>query len=292
MRPLAHRTDHALVLATAAGNDDAFAALVARHRPRLVRYATSRCGRDLAQAEDAVQDALVRAHRAIVAGKVPADPEAWLFAIVRNRCFDLRRSARPTAELPPELPGGSPSALQALEDGERLVVALDAVGRLPRAQRAALVGRELEGRSYEELADRQATSVSAIKSLLHRARATLAQGASLPALAPLLSRLPRLGGGGGAWPAIGPDQMTGAAAVAVVTLAGAGMLGAVHPPGPPPAPSAAQARAALVAVAHRREPPPAPRRPAGDCSTLALEYGGGCGAEAIAATGERPRSRP
>jgi hypothetical protein len=133
--------------------------------------------------------------------------------------------------------------------------------------------------------------VGAIKSLLHRARTALAQGASLPALAPLLGRLPRVGGGGAAWPTLGADQMTGAAAVAVVTLAGAGMLGAVHPPGPPPAPSAAQARAALVAVAHRREPPPVPARPAGDCSTLALEYGGGCAAAALASA-ERPRSRP
>ena len=54
------RTDHSLLLATARGDEAAFAALVARHRPRLVRYATSRCGRDAGLAEDAVQDALVR----------------------------------------------------------------------------------------------------------------------------------------------------------------------------------------------------------------------------------------
>src|SRR3954463_189153 len=63
-----------------------------RHRPRLVRYATSRCGRDVGLAEDAVQDGLVRAHRAIVAGKVPVDVEAWLYPIGRNRSPDYFRA--------------------------------------------------------------------------------------------------------------------------------------------------------------------------------------------------------
>ena len=109
------RTDDSLLLATARGDEAAFAELVARHRPRLVRYATSRCGRDVGLAEDAVQDGLVRAHRAIVGGKVPVDVEAWLYAIVRNRCHDYFRAAKPTAPLPPELPGGAPSAFDVVE---------------------------------------------------------------------------------------------------------------------------------------------------------------------------------
>jgi RNA polymerase sigma factor (sigma-70 family) len=266
------RTDHALLRATARGDEAAFAELVARHRPRLVRYATSRCGRDAALAEDAVQDALVRAHRAIVAGKVPVDVEAWLYAIVRNRCHDYFRAARPTAPLPPELPGGAPSAFEVVERGERLAGALDAVDALPSAQRAALVGRELEGRSYEEIALRQATSVSAVKSLLHRARTTLAHSASLPAFAaPLLARLPR--------PRLGQllsglvaEQASGAAAVATIALAGTSALGSLHLPDPPAGPTAAQSRAALVAAAKQRRTPPRAqhRRPT---RTLGLEYG-------------------
>jgi RNA polymerase sigma-70 factor (ECF subfamily) len=250
MRPHAQRTDHALLAATAGGDQEAFAALVARHRPRLVRYATARCARDAALAEDAVQDALVRAHRAIVAGKVPVDVEAWLYAIVRNRCHDYYRAARPTAPLPPELPGGAPSAFEVVERSERLAGALDAVDALPVAQRAALVGRELEGRSYEDIAVRQATTVSAVKSLLHRARATLAHNA-LPALfAPLAARLPRLRGGqllGG----LIAEQTTGAAAIATIALAGTSALGSLHPPAPPTGPTADQSRAALATAAHR-----------------------------------------
>jgi RNA polymerase sigma factor (sigma-70 family) len=268
------RTDHSLLLATARGDEAAFAALVARHRPRLVRYATSRCGRDAGLAEDAVQDALMRAHRAIVAGKVPVDVEAWLYAIVRNRCHDYFRAAKPTAPLPPELPGGAPSAFEVVEQGERLAGALSAVERLPRAQRTALVGRELEGRSYEELARRQATTVPAVKSLLHRARATLAHQASLPAfVTPLVARLARVRPGHAGMIA---EHATGAAAVATIALAGTSALGSLHAPGPPAAPTSAQSQAALVAAAHQpRSTPGSPVRtkhaPRG-CSTQDAEY--------------------
>jgi RNA polymerase sigma factor (sigma-70 family) len=268
------RTDHSLLLATARGDEAAFAALVARHRPRLVRYATSRCGRDVGLAEDAVQDGLVRAHRAIVGGKVPVDVEAWLYAIVRNRCHDYFRAAKPTAPLPSELPGGAPSAFEVVAQGERLAGALDAVERLPRAQRTALVGRELEGRSYEELAHRQATTVAAVKSLLHRARATLAHQASLPAfVTPLMARLARVRPGH----AMGmiAEHATGAAAIATIALAGTSALGSLHAPGPPAAPTSAQSQAALVAVAHQprsTKPPVRGRHPRGGCSTQDAEY--------------------
>jgi RNA polymerase sigma factor (sigma-70 family) len=270
------RTDDSLLLATARGDETAFAELVARHRPRLVRYATSRCGRDVGLAEDAVQDGLVRAHRAIIGGKVPVDVEAWLYAIVRNRCHDYFRAAKPTAPLPPELPGGAPSAFEVVEQGERLAGALDAVERLPRAQRTALVGRELEGRSYEELARRQATSVSAVKSLLHRARATLAHQASLPAfVAPLVARVARVRPGQIAMGMIA-EHATGAAAIATIALAGTSALGSLHVPRPPAAPTSAQSQAALSAVAHQPRPAPSSPVPAKHthrgCNTQDAEY--------------------
>ncbi len=269
------RTDHALLLAAARGDEAAFATLVARHRPRLVRYATSRCGRDAALAEDVVQDGLVRAHRAIVAGKVPIDVEAWLYAIVRNRCHDYFRAARPTSPLPPELPGGAPSALEVVEQGERLAGALDAVERLPSAQRNALVGRELEGRSYEELARRQATTVPAVKSLLHRARTALAHQASMPAfVAPFIARLARVRTGQ-LVPGMVAEHATGAAAIATIALAGTSALGSLHLPGPPSAPTAAQSQAAITTAAHQPRPTTPPVRVKhhhGGCSTQDAEY--------------------
>jgi RNA polymerase sigma factor (sigma-70 family) len=275
MRDRAQSTDRALLLATARGDEAAFEALVARHRPRLLRYATSRCGRDAALAEDAVQDALVRAHRAIVAGKVPVDARAWLFAIVRNRCHDYFRAARPTAPLPPELPGGSPSAFEEVERGERLAGALDAVDRLPTAQRAAILGRELEGRSYEDIAERQSTMVAAVKSLLHRARATLAHQASLPAFAaPFVARLARIRPGQVVTGLIA-EQTTGVAAIAALALAGTNALGSLHIGAAPQAPTAAQAQEALRAAAARPEGVVAPPRLSQRaCSTMDAEYAG------------------
>ena len=273
------RTDHSLLLATARGDEAAFAALVARHRPRLVRYATSRCGRDASLAEDAVQDALVRAHRAIVGGKVPVDVQAWLFAIVRNRCHDYFRAARPTAPLPAELPGGSPSAFEEVERSERLAGALNAVDQLPAAQRAAILGRELEGRSYEDIAERQATTVPAVKSLLHRARATLAHQTTVPAFAaPLVARLARMRPGQAVLSLIA-EQTTGVAAIAAISLAGTNALGSLHLPTGARAPTAAQGQAALataakrpqgVVVAPRRDATAVAHQPT--CSTLDAEY--------------------
>jgi RNA polymerase sigma-70 factor, ECF subfamily len=269
------RTDHALLLAAARGDEAAFATLVARHRPRLVRYATSRCGRDTALAEDAVQDGLVRAHRAIVAGKVPLDVEAWLYAIVRNRCHDLFRAARPTSPLPPELPGGAPSAFDVVAQGERLAGALDAVDRLPSAQRTALVGRELEGRSYEELARRQATTVPAVKSLLHRARTALAHQASVPAfVGPFVARVARVRPGQMVLGMVA-EHATGAAAIATIAIAGTSALGSLHAPGPPAAPTVAQSQAALAAAARRPRPAGPPVRAThrhGGCSMQQAEY--------------------
>ena len=273
MRHRAQSTDRALLLATARGDEAAFATLVARHRARLVRYATSRCGRDVALAEDAVQDALVRAHRAIVAGKVPADVQAWLFAIVRNRCHDYFRASRPTAPLPPELPGGSPSAFDEVVRGERLAGALDAVDRLPTAQRAALLGRELEGRSYEDIAERQATTVAAVKSLLHRARATLAHQA-LPAFAaPFIARIARIRPGQVVTGLVA-EQTTGVAAIAALALSGTNALGSIHVGASPQAPTAAQAQAALSVAAATGAPARVvvSSRSHRGCSTLDAEY--------------------
>jgi RNA polymerase sigma factor (sigma-70 family) len=217
----------------------------------------------------------VRAHRAIVAGKVPVDVEAWLYAIVRNRCHDYFRAAKPTAPLPPELPGGAPSAFEVVEQGERLAGALSAVERLPRAQRTALVGRELEGRSYEELARRQATTVPAVKSLLHRARATLAHQASLPAfVTPLVARLARVRPGQVAMGMIA-EHATGAAAIATIALASTSAVGSLHAPGPPAAPTSAQSQAALVAAAHQprsTKPPVRAKHAQRGCSTQDAEY--------------------
>src|SRR5829696_8637434 len=71
------------------GDERAFAELVERHRDALLRYVARRFRPD--HAEDAVQEALLSAHRALIAGARPADVRAWLATIAWQRAFDLSR---------------------------------------------------------------------------------------------------------------------------------------------------------------------------------------------------------
>src|SRR4051812_12012874 len=99
---LAAMTDDTLVGLVAAGSDDAFAALDARYRRRLVRFAQGFVPGGTADAEDVVQDAMVRAVRALRNGSRPEAVGAWLHRITRNCALDLTASRRrhPVVELP------------------------------------------------------------------------------------------------------------------------------------------------------------------------------------------------
>lgn len=169
---LAAMGDSTLVNLIAAGSDDAFAALDARYRPRLVRFARGFVPGGQADAEDVVQDAMVRAVRALRNGSRPDALGPWLHRITRNCALDLHASRRrhPVVELADHAHPPAEDAEAAVERslGMRTIVA--DVGRLPDTQRSALVLRELEGRSYADIADELDTTVPAVKSLLVRAR--------------------------------------------------------------------------------------------------------------------------
>src|SRR3954471_6339956 len=86
------QTRRKLAARAGAGDERAFAALVARPRKPLLRYVARRFGPELA--EDAVQEALLSAHRALRGGTVPADVRAWLSTIAWRRALDLTRRER------------------------------------------------------------------------------------------------------------------------------------------------------------------------------------------------------
>jgi RNA polymerase sigma factor (sigma-70 family) len=169
---LAAMADETLVGLVAAGSDDAFAALDARYRRRLVRFARGFVPGGQADAEDVVQDAMVRAVRALRNGSRPEAPGPWLHRITRNCALDLTAARRrhPVVELADHAHPPTEDAGAAVERrmGVRGLVA--DVGRLPDTQRSALVLRELEGRSYADIADELDVTVPAVKSLLVRAR--------------------------------------------------------------------------------------------------------------------------
>jgi RNA polymerase sigma factor (sigma-70 family) len=244
-------SDRALAARAAGGDDGAFAELAARHRPALVRYAARRLGGSRDQAEDAVQEALVRALRALRAGKLPEAPRAWLFVIVRNCCWDLARGLPATDALGDDVsaPGTDPADRAGHHDRLERVVA--AIGELPASQRAVLVGRELEGRSYQELADRQRTTVGAVKSLLVRARRTLAAQPQLQAAgAPIALFAARIRRCLELLSAPVTDHATGVAAIATVAVTALPVTLPVGARERPPAP-------ARTVQAHARSPAPA-----------------------------------
>ena len=169
--------DEQLVRRVREGDDEAFAAIVRRHREPLVGFATKLMGGSRADAEDVVQEALVRALAGLRASTRPIAVRPWLFTIVRNRAFDhLRAPARRWTEGDGRLrlvadPGAGPA--ERAEAGEELRAVMRAIAALPARQRDALAARELGGASHVELARTMGTTVPGAKSLLVRARASV-----------------------------------------------------------------------------------------------------------------------
>lgn len=170
------RSDEALVARFRSGDADAYAVLVARYRERLIAYAR-RVLRGSDEAEDVIQDVFLRAHRALLGDDRPITLKPWLYRIAHNRCMDvLRRPAPQVDELSENHPSvlDVPSRAQAREEFDAIVAD---ICELPDQQRSALLIRELEGLSYEDLATTLDTTVGAVKSLLVRARINLAAAA-------------------------------------------------------------------------------------------------------------------
>jgi RNA polymerase sigma-70 factor (ECF subfamily) len=166
--------DADLVVRARDGEDvEAFAELVHRHRDRAYRVAL-RITRHPGDAEDVAQEALVRAWRSLPGFRGEARFSTWLYRIVTNLALNRveRRPRVADVELPDTAVRSDDPAART-EDAERLTAALAALEQLSPDQRACYVLREIEGLSYEELAEVLETSVPAVKSRLFRARQEL-----------------------------------------------------------------------------------------------------------------------
>jgi RNA polymerase sigma-70 factor (ECF subfamily) len=168
----------------AEGDSEAFARLIAPHRGALVRFADSRLGGRGDLGEDAVQEALTNGYRALATGTRPENLRAWLFTIVHNCAVNLQRSQRPVDALGENHAHVAPDTAAVVEQREWMDNLMAAIGALPDRQRQVLVGAALEGRSYQELAERHSTTIPAIKTLLHRARRHLSTGSLRHAFLP------------------------------------------------------------------------------------------------------------
>lgn len=174
--PLATLPDDELVARFRAGDDAPFDEIHRRyHRPLLAfaRRMLNATGRD---AEDVVQDAFIRAYRALRASGRPIALRPWLYTIVRNRALDELRAPERAGTFDDELALDAVPARDAAHRAEqrdemrRLVAE---IARLPERQRMALVLREFDGCSHVEAAARLHTTVAATKALIVRARSNL-----------------------------------------------------------------------------------------------------------------------
>ena len=209
--------------------EPAFEQLYRKHAREVYQYALALLANP-ADAEDVTQTTFLNAYRAFQRGERPNRPHNWLIAIAHNVCRMQWRQAqsRPNEVALDEVP--EPVALE--HEHPNLDEVLHALARLSFNQRAALVMRELEGRSYQEIAGVLDVSVGAVEALLFRARNRLRveRGAlGLLTTAPLPGSLTSfLGAGGGAaavgGAAVGADLVLKAAAVvaAGALTAGAG----------------------------------------------------------------------
>lgn len=163
------------------GDDAAFAGLVQIYQAPVFNLCYRMLG-EAGSAEDAAQEALVRAYSQLNRYD-PARPfKTWLFAIACHHCIDLLRKERKGSTgitdeplpgqtmLPDPTPG--PEEIVFQNDQKAMVQAL--LARLPPRDRSAIVMRYWYDLSYEEIADATGDTVSAVKSRLHRARLMLA----------------------------------------------------------------------------------------------------------------------
>jgi len=165
--------DLSLLLAYRAGRIEAFEAIVRRHYGALLRTAEQRCGAG-ALAEDAVQAALVRAHRYLRRGRGVENLGAWLRRVVVNCASDLLRergrAATPIAQEPESSASGA--ALR-LEGAELRGLVASAIERLPEVYRAPLALALLEGMEAKEVAAQLHDNVNSVKSRIARGRREL-----------------------------------------------------------------------------------------------------------------------
>ena len=162
-------TDGDLVRAVLAGQRERFALLVERYRDRYARYAARMLG-SVDAAEDAVQDAFVRAYDQLAQCKDPNKFVGWFFLILRNRCFAERRRGK--AEAPLEAANGVAAADRTdggAERSEQRRALQLALLELTPDQREVFVLKHVEGLSYEQIAERLNTSVPSLKMRMHRA---------------------------------------------------------------------------------------------------------------------------
>jgi len=163
-------TELELITQAQQGDRQAFGELVRRHREGVVNVVYRMCG-DANLAEDAAQEAFIRAWQHLP-GYRPRSPfRNWVYRIATNVALDMLRRERETVDIDALSLAASDRGPEATVEGrERGEQVRQAVLALPPASRAVLVLREYEGLSYREIADMLGIPIGTVMSRLNYAR--------------------------------------------------------------------------------------------------------------------------
>jgi RNA polymerase sigma factor (sigma-70 family) len=172
------QSDERLVTLTRRGNTTAFEVLVARYSSRLLAFCRHLLG-SREDAEDVLQEIFAASFNAILADDRPINVRPWLYRIARNRCLNhLRRiQAIGVDSMDVHFSDHGASTADKVHEREEFRMLVGDINDLPETQRTALVLREMDALSYEQIAEAMETTVSSVKSLLVRARISLAEAA-------------------------------------------------------------------------------------------------------------------
>jgi RNA polymerase sigma-70 factor, ECF subfamily len=174
-----------LMTRIAKGDDEAFEILVNRHQTSVLNLIYRFIG-DRTQAKDLAQEVFLRVWQAAAGYKPKAKFTTWLYRITANLCSNelkssrrkkwlqfLRSDADHEVQIEEDFPDNSPSPEDLLLVKERSRQITDALQRLPENQRMALILKRYDDLSYQEIAQILGCSVSAVESLLVRAKRNL-----------------------------------------------------------------------------------------------------------------------
>jgi len=169
-----------LIQRAAKGDAAAFNQLLGMHERRMYAVALRMCGNP-EDAQDCLQEAMLRIFRSITGFKAQSSFSTWVYRITMNTCLDelRRRKNRPNTSLDgltdagwaPEDTGPSPEKHAMQSDMGRQLHAM--MQELPEEMRSAVVLRDIEGYSYDEIANMLGVNVGTIKSRISRGREKL-----------------------------------------------------------------------------------------------------------------------
>jgi RNA polymerase sigma factor (sigma-70 family) len=172
------QSDERLIALVRRGNHGAFEALVARYQARLLAFCRHMLG-SREDAEDVLQEVFAASFNAILADDRAINVRPWLYRIARNRSLNhLRRvQAIGVDSMDVHLSEGGATTADKVHKREEFRLLVADVQDLPETQKTALLLREIDALSYEQIAEVMDTTIPSVKSLLVRARVSLAEAA-------------------------------------------------------------------------------------------------------------------